>query len=170
KVALTGGSGAGRSSVLALALRARDPDAGRVTLGGADLRRLPLEGVRSRLAWSAQAPQVLGGTLAGNLRLGRHDATDDELRAVLADVGLGSLAAAPGLDGWVRDGGARLSAGERARVGLARALLSRADVLLLDEPTAHLDPDLGARVLGLLAGDPRTVLLVTHDAAALDER
>ncbi|HJX43223.1 MAG TPA: AAA family ATPase, partial [Geodermatophilus sp.] len=58
----------------------------------------------------------------------------------------------------------------RARVGLARALLRRADVLLLDEPTAHLDPDLGARVLGLLAADPRTVLLVTHDAAALDGR
>jgi ABC-type transport system involved in cytochrome bd biosynthesis fused ATPase/permease subunit len=170
KVALTGRSGAGKSTALALAMRARDPDAGRVTLGGTDLRRLPLDGVRSRLAWSAQAPQVLGGTLAANLRLGRHDATDDELRAVLADVGLGDLAATPGLDGWVGEGGERLSAGERARVGLARALLSRADVLLLDEPTAHLDPALGTRVLDLLARDPRTVLLVTHDAGALDGR
>ncbi len=170
KVALTGASGAGKSSVLALALRARDPDAGRVTLGGVDLRRLPLEGVRSRLAWSAQAPQVLGGTLAGNLRLGRHDATDAELLAVLADVGLDRLAATVGLDGWVGEGGERLSAGERARVGLARALLTRADALLLDEPTAHLDPGLTARVLDLLARDPRTVLLVTHDPAALDGR
>ncbi|MGY1666091.1 thiol reductant ABC exporter subunit CydC [Geodermatophilus sp. SYSU D00696] len=170
KVALTGGSGAGKSTVLALAVRARDPDTGRVTLGGTDLRRLPLEGVRSRLAWSAQAPQVLGGTLAGNLRLGRQDATDEELLAVLADVGLGSLATTPGLDGWVGEGGERLSAGERARVGLARALLSRADVLLLDEPTAHLDPALTGRVLDLLAREPRTVLLVTHDPAALDGR
>ncbi len=170
KVALTGSSGAGKSSALALALRARDPDTGRVTLGGADLRRLPLEGVRSRVAWSAQAPQVLGGTLAGNLRLGRHDATDDELHAALADVGLDRLAATLGLDGWVGEGGERLSAGERARVGLARALLARADVLLLDEPTAHLDPALTARVLDRLARDPRTVLLVTHDPAALDGR
>jgi thiol reductant ABC exporter CydC subunit len=170
KVALTGGSGAGKSSVLALALRARDPDAGRVTLGGTDLRRLPLDGVRSRLAWSAQAPQVLGGTLAGNLRLGRDDATDEELLAVLAAVGLDDVAAALGLDGWVGEGGERLSAGERARLGLARALLSRADVLLLDEPTAHLDAALAARVLDLLAADPRAVLLVTHDAAALDGR
>ncbi|MGY1696696.1 thiol reductant ABC exporter subunit CydC [Geodermatophilus sp. SYSU D00814] len=170
KVALTGGSGAGKSTVLALALRARDPDAGRVTLGGTDLRRLPLDAVRSRLAWSAQAPQVLGATLAANLRLGRHDATDDELRAVLAGVGLDGVAATPGLDGWVGEGGERLSAGERARVGLARALLSRADVLLLDEPTAHLDPALTGRVLDLLARDRRTVLLVTHDPGALDGR
>ncbi len=170
KVALSGGSGAGKSTALALALRARDPDAGRVTLGGVDLRRLPLDGVRARLAWSAQAPQVLGGTLAANLRLGRHDASDDELRAALAAVGLGGIGATLGLDGWVGEGGERLSAGERARVGLARALLSRADVLLLDEPTAHLDPGLSGQVLDLLARDPRTVLLVTHDAAALDGR
>jgi thiol reductant ABC exporter CydC subunit len=170
KVALTGRSGAGKSSVLALALRARDPDTGRVTLGGTDLRDLALDGVRSRVAWSAQSPQVLGGTLAGNLRLGRHDATDGELAAVLDDVELGGLLANPGLHGWVGEAGERLSAGERARVSLARALISRADVLLLDEPTAHLDAPLAARVLDRLARDPRAVLLVTHDAAVLDAR
>ncbi|WP_336026331.1 thiol reductant ABC exporter subunit CydC [Geodermatophilus sp. FMUSA9-8] len=170
KVALTGPSGAGKSTVLALAARVRDPDAGRVALGGTDLRRLPLDGVRSRVLWSAQEPQVLGSTLAANLRLGRQDATDDELLAVLADLGLGALAVSPGLGGWVGEGGSRLSAGERARVALARVLLSRADVLLLDEPTAHLDPATAERVLGLLARDPRAVLLVTHDAAALDDR
>jgi ABC-type transport system involved in cytochrome bd biosynthesis fused ATPase/permease subunit len=170
KVALTGRSGAGKSSVLALALRAYDPDTGRVTLGGTDLRRLALADVRSRTAWAPQAPQVLAGSLAANLRLGRPGAPDDELAAALDDVALGPLLDSVGLDGWLGDSGERLSAGERARVALARALLSPADVLLLDEPTAHLDPELSARVLGLLAEQRRTVLLVTHDAAALDGR
>ncbi|MBM7804348.1 thiol reductant ABC exporter CydC subunit [Geodermatophilus bullaregiensis] len=170
KVALTGRSGAGKSTVLALVLRSRDPDAGRVTLGGTDLRRLSLAAVRSRLAWAPQEPQVLAGSLAANLRLGRPGASDAELAAALGEVGLGALLDSVGLDGWLGDAGERLSAGERARVGLARALLAPADVLLLDEPTAHLDPDLSARVLALLAGDRRTVLLVSHDAAALDGR
>ncbi len=170
KVALTGPSGAGKSSVLALALRAYDPDTGRVTLGGTDLRRLALADVRSRTAWAPQTPQVLAGSLAANLRLGRPGAPDDELAAALDDVALGPLLDSVGLDGWLGDSGERLSAGERARVALARALLSPADVLLLDEPTAHLDPELSARVLGLLAEQRRTVLLVTHDAAALDGR
>ncbi|WP_448639538.1 thiol reductant ABC exporter subunit CydC [Geodermatophilus sp. URMC 63] len=170
KVALTGRSGAGKSTVLALALRSFDPDAGRVTLGGTDLRRPALADVRSRMAWLPQDQQVLAGSLAANLRLGRPGATDGELAAALDDVGLGPLLDTVGLDGWLGDSGERLSAGERARVGLARALLSPADVLLLDEPTAHLDPALSARVLALLARERRSVLLVTHDAAALDAR
>jgi ABC-type transport system involved in cytochrome bd biosynthesis fused ATPase/permease subunit len=170
KVALAGPSGAGKSTLLALALRARDPDSGRVTLGGADLRDLALDDVRARVAWAPQVPQLLGSTLAANLRLGRPDATDADLAGVLAPLELGHLLDAPGLDGWVGEGGELLSAGERARVALARALLTRADVLLLDEPTAHLDGPLAAAVLDLLAADPRTVLLVTHDPAALDPR
>ena len=168
KVALTGASGAGKSSVLALALRARDPDAGRVTLGGTDLRELALSDVRSRSAWAPQTPQVLGGSLAENLLLGRHGASEDELEQVLRAVGLDDVLDAVGLHGWVGESGERLSAGERARVGLARALLSPADVLLLDEPTAHLDPALAARVLALLGSQSRTVLLVTHRPEELD--
>ncbi len=170
KVALTGPSGAGKSSVLALAMRARDPDAGRVTLGGTDLRDLALDDVRARCAWAAQDPQLLGGSLADNLRLARYDATDAELEAVLGDVGLGGLVDTVGLDGWVGEAGARLSAGERARVGLARALLGPAAVLLLDEPTAHLDAPLAVRLLDLLAGQDRAVLLVTHRPEGLDDR
>jgi thiol reductant ABC exporter CydC subunit len=168
KVALTGPSGAGKSSVVALALRARDPDAGHVTLGGTDVRDLALDDVRACFAWAPQAPQILGSTVAGNLRLARADASDDALRAVLHDVGLDALPV--GLDGWIGEAGTRLSAGERARLALARALLSPAPVLLLDEPTAHLDAPRAAALLDLLAGLPRTVLLVTHSPEVLDDR
>jgi ABC-type transport system involved in cytochrome bd biosynthesis fused ATPase/permease subunit len=170
KVALTGPSGAGKSSVLALALRARDPDAGRVALGGTDVRDLALADVRAATAWAPQSPQVLGGGLAGNLRLARQDATDAELEEALRDVELDDVLAAVGLDGWIGEGGQRLSAGERSRLALARALLSPAPVLLLDEPTAHLDGPLAARVLDRLARDERSVLLVTHTTTGLDGR
>jgi thiol reductant ABC exporter CydC subunit len=168
KVALAGPSGAGKSTALALALRVRDPDAGRVTLGGADLRDLALDDVRSCSAWAPQSPQLLGSTIAGNLRLASADASDDALRVVLRKVGLDDLPV--GLDGWIGEAGTRLSAGERARVALARALLSPAPILLLDEPTAHLDAPVATHLLDLLADLPRTVLLVTHDPAALDGR
>jgi ABC-type transport system involved in cytochrome bd biosynthesis fused ATPase/permease subunit len=170
KVALTGPSGAGKSSVLALLMRALDPDRGRVTLGDVDLRDLALADVRARSAWAPQTPQLLGGTLAGNLRLARDDASEAQLRAVLADVGLTGLLGTVGLDGWVGESGERLSAGERARIGVARALLSPAPVLLLDEPTAHLDAATTARLLDLLAREDRTVVLVTHQTADLDRR
>ena len=168
KVALTGPSGAGKSSVLALALRVRDPDAGRVALSDTDLRELALADVRSRSAWAPQSPQVLGGSLAANLLLGRHDASEDDLVEMLHTVGLEDVLERVGLHGWVGESGERLSAGERARIGLARALLSEADVLLLDEPTAHLDAPLATRLLTLLASQERTVLLVTHRPDELD--
>ncbi len=170
KVALTGPSGAGKSTVLALVLRSLDPDRGRVLLGGTDLRDLALDDVRARSAWSGQAASLLGGTVAGNLRLARHDAGDDELERVLRDVGLDEVLERVGLHGWVGESGERLSAGERARVALARALLRPAPLLLLDEPTAHLDGALGDRVLDRLAGEDRAVLLVTHSPDRLDAR
>ncbi|SDY65352.1 ABC transporter [Geodermatophilus africanus] len=168
RVCLTGPSGAGKSSVLALLLRALDPDRGRVTLGGADLRALALADVRARSPWAAQSPQVLGRTLAGNLRLARDDASEADLQAVLRDVGLAGLLGTVGLHGWVGESGERLSAVERARVGVARALLSPARVLLLDEPTAHLDAAAAGALLDLLAAQDRTVVLVTHSTAGLD--
>jgi ABC-type transport system involved in cytochrome bd biosynthesis fused ATPase/permease subunit len=127
-----------------------------------DLRALALDDVRACSAWAPQSPQLLGGTVAGNLRLGRPGAGDAELEAVLHDVGLDELVREDRLHAWIGESGDRLSAGERARVGLARALLSPAPVLLLDEPTAHLDAASARRVTDLLAREPRTVLLVTH--------
>ncbi len=167
-VALTGPSGAGKSSLLTLALRSFDPDRGQVRLGGVDLRDLRLADVRRQFAWATQSPQLLGGTLAGNVRLARADATDADLGAALDDVGLSSLLTGVGLHGWIGEAGARLSAGERARVGIARALLSPAPILLLDEPTAHLDRATADRILDRLSGLRRTVLLVSHSPEVLD--
>jgi thiol reductant ABC exporter CydC subunit len=170
KVALTGRSGSGKSSLLLAALRARDPLDGRITLGGVDLRELRLTDVRGACAWSAQVPQIVGGTLAGNLRLADPDLSEPDLENALLQVGLDPLLATVGLHGWIGEAGERLSAGERARVGLARALLSPAPILLIDEPTAHLDTALAARTVDLLAADPRTVLMVTHSPALCDGR
>lgn len=169
-VALTGPSGAGKSSVLALILRSYDPDEGRLLLGGVDLRELALASLRSRSAWAPQSPQLLGGSIATNLRIARPGASAGQLEAALGSVGLNDVLADVGLDGWIGEAGSRLSAGERARVAIARALLSPAPMLLLDEPTAHLDQASAARLLDLLAADPRAVLLVTHSAASLDRR
>jgi ABC-type transport system involved in cytochrome bd biosynthesis fused ATPase/permease subunit len=167
KVALVGPSGSGKSTVLALALRSWDPDAGRVLLGDAPADELALDDVRAGAAWAPQAPQLLGGTLAGNLRLADPEAPDARLEALLRQLGLAEVLDRVGLDGWIGEAGERLSAGERARVGLARALLSPAPVLLLDEPTAHLDGDTASHVLDVVVADPRAVLLVTHDEQRL---
>lgn len=169
-VALTGPSGAGKSSVLALILRSYDPDGGRLLLGDVDLREVALTSLRSRSAWAPQSPQLLGGSIAANLRIARPSASVSQLEAALGSVGLDDLLGGVGLDGWIGEAGSRLSAGERARVAIARALLSPAPLLLLDEPTAHLDQASATRLLDQLAADPRTVLLVTHSAESLDRR
>lgn len=162
KLALTGPSGRGKSTLLSLVGRVWDPNAGCVRLGGVDLRTLALADVRSCSAWAAQTPQLVSGSIADNLRLARPGASDDELNAVLEQVGLAAFVAADRLYAWVGDGGDRLSAGERSRVGVAQALLSPAPILLLDEPTAHLDQHGAAQLLEVVSRLDRAVLLVTH--------
>ncbi|MEF2277351.1 thiol reductant ABC exporter subunit CydC [Deinococcus sp. YIM 134068] len=171
RVALVGPSGVGKSTLLALALRFHDPAGGRVTLGGVDLRELGLEAGRSRFAWAPQQAELFGGTLRENLRLGDPEADDADLLALLDDLGLTPLLARlpGGLGGWVGEYGAALSAGERARLSVARALLRPSPLLLLDEPTAHLDPDNARRLLRAVEGraPDRSILLVTHQPALL---
>lgn len=165
RVAVTGPSGAGKSTLLGLISRDLDPTAGLVTLGGTDLRTLALADLRARLAIHEQDAPLLDGTVEENLRLGDPHAPPARLRALLDDLGLEDLP----LGTWVGEGGTRLSGGQRARVSLARALLKRSDVLLLDEPTAHLDPDTEARVLRVIHREcaGRSLLLVTHRPAPL---
>lgn len=165
RVAVTGESGGGKTTLLRLIARDLDPDGGAVLASGTDLRDLDPAAWRSVLSLHEQHAPVLDGTLRENLRLGDPAATEARLRALLDDLGLAHLP----LDGWVGEGGTRLSGGERARVSLARALLRPAPLLLLDEPTAHLDPDTEARVLAVLEREAagRTLLIVTHRPAPL---
>jgi ATP-binding cassette, subfamily C, bacterial CydC len=176
RVALVGPSGAGKSTLAAVLFRFRDPDAGSVALttgeGEVDLRALDVDTARTVIGGVPQDPHVFAGTLRANLLLARPGATDAELGDMLDRVRLtAALAPAGGLDAEVGVHGERLSGGMRQRLALARALLADPRVLVLDEPTAHLDPATRDAVLDdlLAATAGRTVLLITHDRARLDE-
>ncbi|MGN6444900.1 thiol reductant ABC exporter subunit CydC [Amnibacterium sp.] len=173
RLAVTGPSGSGKSTLLAALLRALPADAGAIEFDGVPYPALSIAGVRRRIAWAPQEAHVFDSTLRGNLLLarGEHDRPDDdELREVLARVGLGPfLASSPaGLDTPVGPAGSFLSGGQRQRLAVARALLTRADVLLLDEPTAHLDREAADALLADLdaALVDRLQVLVTHDVTA----
>jgi ATP-binding cassette, subfamily C, bacterial CydD len=165
-VALVGESGAGKSTVAALLLRLLEPTAGRVTLGGVDLARCRTDAWRQLVAWVPQHPTLLRGTLSDNIRLGDPAASDRRVRqaAVLAGADRFIDALPEGLETVVGDGGRPLSAGERRRIGLARAFLRDAPLVILDEPTADLDPAsaglVAEAVERVCAG--RTVLLIVH--------
>ncbi|SNS81524.1 ATP-binding cassette, subfamily C, CydCD [Geodermatophilus pulveris] len=168
-----GPSGSGKSTLLAVLLAALRPRAGRYALDGVDSGRLTGDGVRSQIAWLPQDAHVFAATIRANLALAAPRGElggpggGARMRAALAATGLGGLLAGlpDGLDTPVGAGGTALSGGERRRLAAARALLADRDVVLLDEPTAHLDPPTAAALLGdlraALAG--RVVVCVTHD-------
>ena len=170
-VAVTGPSGAGKSTLLATILGFVAPTSGRVLAVGADgtavdVASLDLAAWRRRIAWVPQVPYLSPGTVADNVRLGAPDAPDDDVRAALDAVGLADVA----LDRLVGERGSGLSGGQRRRVGVARALVRRAPLLLLDEPTAGLDADVEAEVLAAVraeAGRGAAVLLVAHRPGAV---
>jgi thiol reductant ABC exporter CydD subunit len=168
-LALVGPSGAGKSTLATLLLRLADPDAGAVRCGGIDLREVDADAWRAQVSWAPQRGRLFAGTVAENLRLGAPDATDAELEAALAAVdALGLVAELPeGLETRLGDGGRALSAGQAQRLVVARALVRRAPLLVLDEPTASLDGPTAERVADgvLAAARGRTTLLITHDPA-----
>jgi thiol reductant ABC exporter CydD subunit len=159
-VAVTGPSGCGKSTLLNALLGFVPVESGRITLGGVDLADADPDAWRRRIAWVPQRPYLFPGTVAANIALRRPGSVE---RAA-ADAGLDLP-----LSTVVGGGGAGLSAGQRQRVALARALLSDAPVLLLDEPTANLDPDTEAGIIATLRRlvPGRTVLLVAHRPALL---
>ena len=172
RVAIVGPSGAGKSTLVGLILRFWEPMAGTIRLAGHDLRDYAQEDVRRALATVAQDGYLFGDTLRNNLLLARPDAPDDLLVAALNRAGLTDLLhqLPHGLDTWLGEHGLRLSGGERQRVILARALLRDAPLLILDEPTANLDPVTEAALLATLHAESagRTTLLITHRLVQMD--
>lgn len=169
-VAVVGPTGAGKSSIASLLLRLYDPDEGRVTLDGADLRELPLAWLREQIAFVPQEPVLLASTLRENIRYGRLDAGDGDVYAAAQAANLGEfLADADGLDVAVGDRGVMLSGGQRQRVAIARAMLKDAPVLVLDEPTSALDAGTEAGVMEAVERlfSDRTVLVIAHRLATV---
>ena len=168
-VAVVGASGSGKSTIVDLLSRQLDPDAGRILLGGRDLRALRLADVRAAVVPVEQEPFLFNTTIAENIRYGRPDASDAEVAAAARAVGLDAfLATLPdGLETQVGEQGRELSAGQRQRVAVARAFLADPRVLVLDEPTSALDP---ASERALMEGYQavmrgRTTILVSHRLA-----
>jgi ATP-binding cassette subfamily C protein CydC len=172
RVALLGRSGSGKTTVVNLLLRFVDPEAGRVTLDGRDLGDYRQEDVRRAVAVADQDSHLFSTTIRENLRLARPECTDDELADALRRARiLDWVRSLP--DGWntlVGEEGRELSGGQRQRLVVARALLANARVLVLDEPTAHLDGPTAERLIDdvLDAAAERAVLLITHRPEGLD--
>ena len=167
---LAGPSGAGKSSVLEILLGFIRPDRGSVRINGADIVDLVPAALSALIGWMGQRPVLFAGTIAENIRFARPEATEAEIAEAARAARLDSVTAGlpDGLDTRIGDGGHGLSGGQAQRVAIARAFLKNAPLLLLDEPTAHLDPATEAEVFDslrrLMAG--RTVILATHSAAA----
>jgi thiol reductant ABC exporter CydC subunit len=169
RVAVTGSSGAGKSSLVTALLRFWPLEGGTLSLGGVDVERLSQHDTRAACALADQRAQMFAGTVRSNLVLARPDAGDDEIAGALRAARLdGWVATLPaGLDTPVGEDGVALSGGERRRLAVARALLAPGPVVILDEPTSGLDPQLADELLeGVLgAAGERSVLVITHRAA-----
>jgi thiol reductant ABC exporter CydD subunit len=170
-VAITGPSGCGKSTLLSVLLGFTSPSAGAVRVGDIDLADLDPGTWREHVAWVPQRPHLFAASIADNLRLGAPHATDNDLWSAVSAASLEArVASLPDqLDTTLGESGAGLSAGEAQRLAIARALLRRGSLLLLDEPTAHLDLETESRVISSLhrAALGRTMVVVTHRPAVL---
>ncbi|AMG31437.1 thiol reductant ABC exporter subunit CydC [Grimontia hollisae] len=169
KVALLGRTGCGKSTLLQLITRSWDPQSGSISIDGVALDTWRESALRRSIAVVSQRVDVFNGTLRHNLTMAKPTATDGELTSTIEQVGLSALLEGPGLDTWLGDGGRQLSGGERRRLGIARALLRDAPILLLDEPTEGLDVQTEQQILSLLLNHAKgkTVLFITHRLVGL---
>ncbi len=169
-VALVGPSGAGKTTVFPMLLRVYDPAAGRVLLDGVDVRDADPGAVRGRIGLVSQDPVIFGADVWDNIRYGRPEASDADVRAAARAASAGFLDELPqGFDTFLGERGIRLSGGQRQRVAIARALLRDAPVLLLDEATSALDAESEAAVQHALAvlAQGRTTLVIAHRLATV---
>jgi ATP-binding cassette subfamily C protein CydC len=166
RVALLGPSGIGKSTLAALALKVVAPQQGRILLGGTDIATLAAADVRSRIGWLSQATHLFDDTIRANLLLAHPEAEDAALWTALESARIAELVRAlpEGLDTWVGEGGARFSGGQGRRLALARALLSPAPILILDEPCAGLDAETEQDFYRTLNDEAagRTIILIAH--------
>jgi ATP-binding cassette subfamily B protein len=166
-VCLFGPSGAGKSTILHLLLRLYDVDAGAILLDGVDVRDIALKSLRRQIAFVPQDPWLFDATIADNIAFGSPRPSRRGIltagRMALLDEFVGDLP--DGYDTNVGESAVRLSGGQRRRIALARAAISKAPLVLLDEPTTSLDPEASAAVVSAIRRSTagRTVLLVTHD-------
>jgi ABC-type multidrug transport system fused ATPase/permease subunit len=173
-ILVTGPSGAGKSTLLALLLRFAHPAAGTIEAGGTALEQLDVAAWRAQLAWVPQQPHLFTGTVADNIAIGRRGAGRRDIEEAARQAGANEFIEAlpQGYATPLGDRAARLSAGQRQRVALARAFLRDAPLLLLDEPTAHLDAVTAARILAVIdtLSEDRTVVMVSHGTGRVSAR
>lgn len=166
RIVLTGPSGAGKTSLLGLLLRFAEPDSGAISSGGTPLAAISLAAWRDQIAWVPQHPYLFAATIAENIALGARAATRDQIELAAQRAGAaGFIGALPrGFDTVLSERATELSAGQRQRLALARAILRDAPLVLLDEPTAHLDRAGAARFLEVISAAlaDRTIVMVSH--------
>ena len=170
-VALIGHSGAGKSTCASLLLRFADVDAGTITIGGVDIRRLPQDGLREMVAFVSQDVYLFNASIRDNLRIGRPDATDTEIEAAataaLADEFIAALP--DGYESFLGERGAQLSGGQRQRIAIARALVQNPPILVMDEPVSNLDSqsELALRAAMSRLRSGRTTLVIAHRVSTI---
>ena len=169
-VALVGPSGAGKTTVLQLLLRFYDPQSGRIVVDGVDIAAVTPQALRGRIGLVAQDPVIFSANAWENIRYGRPEATDAEVRAAAKAAAADFLDELPdGFDTFLGEKGVRLSGGQRQRIAIARAILRDAPIVLLDEATSALDAEAEAAVQHALAvlATGRTTLVVAHRLATI---
>ncbi len=170
KMAIVGQTGSGKSTLLQLLTRQWDPKSGSIAIDGVQLPRWKESSLRSAMSVVSQRVDILNGSLRDNLRLANDSASDEVLSQTLEKVGLHDLAVNEGLNAWLGDGGRQLSGGERRRIGIARALLHDAPIVLLDEPTEGLDQKTEQQIMLVLNEHikNKTVVFITHRLVNLE--
>ncbi|WP_318498444.1 heme ABC transporter ATP-binding protein/permease CydC [Photobacterium leiognathi] len=171
KLALLGRTGCGKSTLLQLITRSWDPQQGQILLDSKPLPEWSEASLRKAITVVSQRVDIFNGSLRENLVLAKPNGTDAEFTEALIQVGLSALLEDKGLDTWLGDGGRQISGGERRRLGIARALLHDAPILLMDEPTEGLDRRTEQQILALLLehAKDKTVLFITHRLVGLDQ-
>lgn len=171
KVAILGKTGSGKSTIFQLLVRNYDATSGQISLNFCNIADYPESTLRERIVTLSQRVHIFSSTLKDNLKMGNPQASDDELFSVLNQVDLSHLTEQEGLNLWLGEGGRPLSGGEQRRLGLARLLLSPAEIVLLDEPTEGLDRETEQQILQLIFHhcENRTLLMITHRMSGLEK-